>query len=91
MSKYFWYVEPQDPDANRVIAQHLSEEDTSIQRECSDGRLRDLWFCDHAFITRLEKAQNSYRLLFKVFVRKGKHGQIRPWPFSKKTIPCSAR
>ncbi|MEK7630814.1 MAG: hypothetical protein AAB417_02210 [Patescibacteria group bacterium] len=81
---YTWYVEPLRAHTNEVIARELGD-DIFLERNvrCEDGILRTLWRCDYAFVARLQQSKQSLQIEFRVFNKRGKHGAVRLWHFTR--------
>ena len=71
--------------ANQMLAEKLSDEDACPDQLCSDGEVRDLWRCDRKHVREMEEASEGMpQIYFRIFVREGMHGKIRPWTFGRK-------
>ena len=75
--EYSWYVEPLDPETNRIIGEKFNVDSMMEGVRCDDGLRHDLWLCDRQFIARLKKARKSFNLKFNIWVQEGR-GLIRP-------------
>ena len=60
-------------------------EDNASEMKCSDGVERPLWkFSTYEAFSRFKRAAENLKIQFKVYVREGQHGSIRPWRFAKR-------
>lgn len=64
----------------------LGPDDECREMLCTDGHERDLWRCpDYEFVRIFEQAaQQIAPVSYKIFCRKGQHGQIRERGFDPK-------
>lgn len=85
-TEYTWFVGPLDSHTNEVIGKELSSDDHDQERQewCQTtiGK-RQLWRCEHSFITKLKNNRHHSHLKFEIFVRQGR-GKIRPFKPRKK-------
>ena len=79
---YTWYMEPFDPQTNRVIAALVPPED-AIHAVAIGKTVRSVWRCCHADVKKCLAATPTLGLKFAIFKKEGIHGPIRPWKFEK--------
>ncbi|MDP3900120.1 MAG: hypothetical protein Q8Q23_03515 [bacterium] len=83
-TEYTWFIEPKDAHTNRVLSENLNAEDFSDGINTAEGK-KQLWKCNSAFITYLNKSKISLNVNFRIFNQQGK-GQIRPFKIPWKKI-----
>lgn len=83
-TKKVWLVEATG-HSNEAIAGDLAGvlRAENIHRDvlCQDGKKRDFWEVDYAFVRKLKSNEENARLRFKVFYRVGRNGPVKLWPF----------
>jgi hypothetical protein len=91
-----WFVEPVDKFTNDAIAEYLADQpnagDAAIAGlEDADGKRHDVWQVAHSTITRLEASKSRAPLAFRVYLRHGPRGPIKPWRFPHRKRPKLTR
>ena len=79
-----WFVFTNDSHTNKVISSEVPTENMHHYRTCSDGIKRDLWECDGQFITKIRRSKEDMHLIFSIYKRNGKYGQITKADFLEK-------
>ncbi len=75
-----WFIDPRGNEmANEILGRSLQDENAYTEQECADGKKRNVYRCpDYEFVANFERKAKAKELVYKVYVRTGLHGKLRP-------------